>query len=60
MSCAVSIDFSSLPGFGLNILIVDDQTYNLFVLEELLMQLGVDRIQKALNGLQALEVLDRS
>ncbi|CDW77541.1 multi-sensor hybrid histidine kinase [Stylonychia lemnae] len=39
-----------------NILIVDDQPYNLFVLEELLLQIKNDlKIERAMNGEQAIE-----
>ena len=39
-------------------LIVDDSTYNLFVLEELLSQIAcVETVMKALNGQEALAII---
>lgn len=44
----------------IEILIVDDSTYNLFILEELIKSLDLDfQITKALNGEEALDIIKK-
>ena len=44
-----------MPSNQPQILIVDDEPFNLIVLESLLNEFNLTRINKAFNGLQALE-----
>ncbi len=44
---------------NLKILIVDDFYYNLFVLEEIMNSLGINKIDKAYNGAQALQMVNK-
>lgn len=45
---------------NLNILIVDDEPFNLVALEGLLGHLNIDRIDKALNGRDALDIVKKN
>lgn len=50
-------EFTS-PKVGQKILLVDDQTYNLFVLEQLLSTLpNVGIVEKAMHGLEAIAMI---
>jgi CheY-like chemotaxis protein len=44
----------------LNILIVDDEPFNLVALEGLLGHLNIDKIDKALNGRDALDIIKKN
>ena len=48
-----------IPEYQPRVLIVDDEPFNLIVLEGLLNMNGITRIDKAFNGLEAFEIVTK-
>lgn len=43
----------------MQVLIVDDEPFNLIALEGLLNMIGIDHVEKAFNGREALDFIER-